>query len=401
MRSLNALFVASSLSMFAGLAPAQSIDTSAAPGGWSGTGSLFSLPTDAPIVFSNGPYITGTGNGFGGANTSEIEAGWNTFGFGCQGGTTNNRIADDFVVPAGQNWSLTKLHWLAYQTGAGTSGTITGIQVNVWNTMPVTGGSPLWSSAANVMITRTFTNVYRVTNTTLTNNTRAIFDVEADLTGSPVLAPGTYWVDVQLVGTLTSGPWAPPTVPHLATDNGRQFLGTTLAWAPTQDTTTLLPQDFPFALEGDDGTGGGCTGSVAVYCTSKVNSLGCSPSVSSTGAPQVANCASQPFNMTVSSLIGNKNGLWFYGTAGLNGIGFQGGHLCIKPAIKRLNVQNSGGQGTACNGSMTTDFNARICSGLDTALVAGATVGAQAWSRDPADPFTTSLSNALSFTICP
>ncbi|MCK6444787.1 MAG: hypothetical protein L6Q99_00185 [Planctomycetes bacterium] len=155
-----------------------------------------------------------------------------------------------------------------------------------------------------------------------------------------------------------------------------------------------------FRVEGD-GNCAGCTGNVTPYCTAKVNSLGCTPTVASSGIPNVANCAGPAFNLTVANLVGNKNGLWFYGTNGLNGVAFQGGHLCIKPAIKRLSVQASGGQGTACNGTYTTNFNARICSGSDAALVAGALVGAQAWTRDPNSPSTTSLSSAISFTICP
>ncbi|MCC6406419.1 MAG: hypothetical protein IT453_04575 [Planctomycetes bacterium] len=399
MLSLNRLAFVSMTCALAAAATAQSADVSGTASTSTATNSFFAAPTDAPFVFTNGPYITGTGNGAGGANTSEIEAGWNTFGYGCQGtATVNNRVADDFVVPAGEAWTLSKLHWLGYQTGAPTSGTITSIQVNIWNTMPVTGGLPIWSSAANVLLSKTWTGVYRVTATTLTDSTRAILDVQADLTGSPVLTPGTYWVDIQLKGSLASGPWAPPTVPRLATDNGRQFQAAT-GWAPTSDTLMLLPQDFPFALEGDDGAGG--CGAVTAYCTAKVNSLGCTPAVASSGAaPSVAGCAS-PFNLTATNLLGNKNGLWFYGTNGLAGTAFQGGHLCIKPAIKRLSVTNSGGAGTACNGSLSTDFNARICSGSDAALVAGALVGTQCWSRDPNSPSTTNLTSALSFTICP
>lgn len=156
---------------------------------------------------------------------------------------------------------------------------------------------------------------------------------------------------------------------------------------------------FWFRMEGDGSCT--CSGSITPYCTAKVNSLGCTPTVATSGAaPSVSGCASA-FNLTAASLVGNKNGIWFYGTNGLNGVAFQGGHLCIKPAIKRLGVQASGGQGTACNGTMTTNFNARICSGSDTALTAGKLVGAQCWSRDPASPSTTNLTSAINFTICP
>jgi hypothetical protein len=50
---------------------------------------------------------------------------------------------------------------------------------------------------------------------------------------------------------------------------------------------------------------------------------------------------------------------------------------------------------------LTVDFNAVIQAGGDPALLVGATVDAQAWYRDPADAFTTGLSNAVEFRVCP
>jgi hypothetical protein len=50
---------------------------------------------------------------------------------------------------------------------------------------------------------------------------------------------------------------------------------------------------------------------------------------------------------------------------------------------------------------MTFDFNARIQSGIDPLLVAGQFCAAQYYFRDPGDPFTTGLTDGVSFTICP
>jgi hypothetical protein len=47
------------------------------------------------------------------------------------------------------------------------------------------------------------------------------------------------------------------------------------------------------------------------------------------------------------------------------------------------------------------DFNAYIASGADPALVAGATVNVQHWSRDPAASFGDRLSNAVTAVIAP
>ena len=54
-----------------------------------------------------------------------------------------------------------------------------------------------------------------------------------------------------------------------------------------------------------------------------------------------------------------------------------------------------------CSGTLGVDFNAVIQSGSDPGLVAGACVYAQFWSRDPADPSGSNLSDALAFRIEP
>ena len=107
------------------------------------------------------------------------------------------------------------------------------------------------------------------------------------------------------------------------------------------------------------------------------------------------------FFVTCSNTLDNKTGLFFYGYAA-KASQFQGGWLCMGTPIVRTNVQNSGGSqtGSDCTGTYTYDFNAKIQSGSDANLAAGHKVRAQYWSRDPSDPFTTSLTNAVVFYIC-
>jgi hypothetical protein len=67
-------------------------------------------------------------------------------------------------------------------------------------------------------------------------------------------------------------------------------------------------------------------------------------------------------------------------------------------------VQTSGGNTQPpddCSGAYALDFNAWIQSGVDPALGVGAVVDVQCWSRDPGDPFGTSLSDALELTVAP
>ena len=138
-----------------------------------------------------------------------------------------------------------------------------------------------------------------------------------------------------------------------------------------------------------------------VYCTAKMNSLGCTPAIGYTGSPSLTD--PNPFDINAVNIINSKPGILFYGYSPA-AIPFQGGFLCVQPPIKRTPPQSSGGNPPPpdCSGTYHYDMNARIQSGVDPALqVLGVKVYAQYWSRDPQDPHTTNLSDALEFEICP
>ncbi len=136
------------------------------------------------------------------------------------------------------------------------------------------------------------------------------------------------------------------------------------------------------------------------YCTAKTNSMGCAPSMGSSGAPSVSSSSS--FLVNCSSVLNQVSGLLFY-SQGPGAAPFQGGTLCVRVPTRRTPPQSSVGSasGSDCSGVFSIDFNARIQSGVDPTLVAGAEVFGQYWSRDPASPSTTSLSNGLRFLISP
>ncbi|MCE9594118.1 MAG: hypothetical protein K8S98_07990 [Planctomycetes bacterium] len=141
-------------------------------------------------------------------------------------------------------------------------------------------------------------------------------------------------------------------------------------------------------------------GGASTYCISKKNSVGCQPTISSSGQAS----ASQPsgFVVSASQEINNKSGVFFYGHGAQN-TPFQGGALCVQLPIQRTPVTNSGGNPPPndCSGVIGLDFNAWIQTGSDPSLIAGASVFGQCWSRDVASPSGTNLSNAIRFTICP
>jgi hypothetical protein len=136
-----------------------------------------------------------------------------------------------------------------------------------------------------------------------------------------------------------------------------------------------------------------------VYCTAKQNSLGCVPSIAMSGMPSAS--AGSGCTVQTSNVLGKKSGLFFHGVNGALNAPFHGGFLCVAPPFIRHAVVSSGGTTGACDGAFTEDLSAYIASGADPALVAGAQVWIQTWSRDPGDAFGDSLSDAVTAAICP
>ena len=144
----------------------------------------------------------------------------------------------------------------------------------------------------------------------------------------------------------------------------------------------------------------GACSAPAAYCTAKTNSLGCVPAIGSSGSPSMSSAS--PFSVTATNVLNHKNGLMFYGFAAATAP-FQDGTFCVTPPTQRTPIQDSAGSssGDDCSGSYSFDMNARIQSGVDPNLTAGALVFCQYWSRDPASASTTGLTNGLAFSICP
>jgi hypothetical protein len=136
-----------------------------------------------------------------------------------------------------------------------------------------------------------------------------------------------------------------------------------------------------------------------VYCTAKVNTLGCIPMISVVGLPSAS--AGSGCNLFTKNAIAMRNGIFFHGTSSAWTLPFHGGYLCVADPSRRHGLLNSGGTPGTCQGVYAEDFNAYIASGADPALVSGATVWIQCWYRDPADTFGDGLSDAVSLVICP
>ena len=138
----------------------------------------------------------------------------------------------------------------------------------------------------------------------------------------------------------------------------------------------------------------------AVYCESQINSLGCTPSISSSGIASAS--GAQSFDIRATNVINNVSGLLYYSFEPQS-TPYYGGTLCVRQPLHRTHAQNSGGNPGAsdCSGTLSFDFNAFLQSGADPALVAGKLVFAQYWSRDAQAPSHRNTSDALAFYIKP
>jgi len=137
------------------------------------------------------------------------------------------------------------------------------------------------------------------------------------------------------------------------------------------------------------------------YCTAKVNSLGCAPSITSTGLASLTT-PSNTLQIGATLMLNQKAGLLFWGRAG-GSVPYYGGTLCVRPPVARTPVQQSGGLpiGLDCSGTYAFDFTPTYMA--QHGLTSGDTVYAQWWSRDPgyAGSLAISLSNALEFDVSP
>jgi hypothetical protein len=136
-----------------------------------------------------------------------------------------------------------------------------------------------------------------------------------------------------------------------------------------------------------------------VFGTPKTSAHGCVPHIAWSGTPSETGAGA--FTISATSVVNQKAGLLFYGYA-TRFTPFQGGTLYVQ-GPRRTAIQFSGGGtgGPSCTGSFAYDFNARIQSHVDPELLAGRTITAQYYYRDPMDPYATGLTDAIRFTICP
>ncbi len=252
----------------AGSTPAVVAETTASPeaapalGPVAATGVPTTYSPNAPtaVLYNNGPFVTAVGTGPGGSNGSVLQnaaLGMLILGYGhsIAGGV---RVADDFTIPGPNAWQINALTFFAYQTGATTpTSTINNLNLQIWNGQPGTSGAAVvfGDTSTNRLAASTWTGAYRYADNNV-GTTRPIMSSTAAV--SVTLNPGTYWLDWQTGGSLSSGPWAIPIAQTgvLTTGNGFQGNNTWTTSTPLTTTATGIDplvgvrQGLPFIIEG-------------------------------------------------------------------------------------------------------------------------------------------------------
>ena len=144
-----------------------------------------------------------------------------------------------------------------------------------------------------------------------------------------------------------------------------------------------------------------------VYCTAKLNSLGCLPAIGWSGWPSAT--LPSGFTVSASNVRNNQVGILFYGVNGRAATPFQGGTLCVSTPIWRTRLMSSGGTGAPaddCTGTYSIDMNsfARGTLGgtpLPALSTPGTVVDCQFWADDPGfpPPGNSSLTDGLEYTV--
>ncbi|HNY02910.1 MAG TPA: IPTL-CTERM sorting domain-containing protein [Bacteroidales bacterium] len=202
------------------------------------------LPLTA--LYDNGPLYNSVGTGAGGANESYLDFSSNSYGSNASV-DLGYVVTDDFTIASG-TWNISSIDFYAYQTNSGTTSTFTAVYVAIYSGSPDVGTLVWGDYSTNRLGSAVFSNVYRTQTLGNGSATRPIMKVTANTPGL-TLPAGTYWVEYGFSGSLSSGPWVPPTVPATQiTGNAMQWIGSGYAMV---ENPVGYARDLPFTVNGE------------------------------------------------------------------------------------------------------------------------------------------------------
>lgn len=234
-------------------------------------------PPGPEVLFDNGPLGTGTTTDGGdpappGAEWSELQhpvgdlSEANLFlGESMDGPFDNERVADDFTVPAGETWTIGSFDTYGFTSGLPAPGRFYSATLQIWTGPPSTpsgGFTRLFGDGSTNRLAATEpTGIYRTLNTVAPAaadpQPRMIWRNSIEVDPPLTLPPGTYWAE--WAGHAHFDSFAPQVTVKGARGrpgaNGRKFLNAVGVWSPANDVGNPLPapdfpQDFAFRLLG-------------------------------------------------------------------------------------------------------------------------------------------------------
>jgi len=228
---------------------------------------LTALTAQSPLIYSSGPLITEPHPISG--MSSRLQSGappaglnMNVLGFGAQQ-ASGNALADAFSVSGVM--IIDAIEIFGYATNAPTSPSpVTGVYVEISSTDPAVAITPVTNSPgfANNQIANTvhgWSNIWRVTTTTLSAQNRAVMSMRVNLpTAAPIiLNQGTYWLLFNYTGVNFTPPVTVMGSNRMTTtpNTARQRVGAAGLWNPLFDAgnpaqTPPLETAMPFNFYG-------------------------------------------------------------------------------------------------------------------------------------------------------
>jgi uncharacterized delta-60 repeat protein len=179
--------------------------------------------------------------------------------------SSGNYLADDFIVPVGQVWTISKFSFYAYQTNAPAfPSPFSSLSIRVWNGKPEDPGSTVifgdiitnrLNSSTNANIIRLFNSKYPSPGSAV-GTTRFIWKNTANV--SLNLSAGTYWIEWTFETTNNSNLFCPTNTDigqRLSSPAANARQNNNNVWVDVLDTgnpntVPYLKQDFPFELDG-------------------------------------------------------------------------------------------------------------------------------------------------------
>lgn len=213
-------------------------------------GSLMNAQTYSGGNLSTGATTSTSVAAPAGYTWSELQSTNTTLGAGGQlTATVNNRLADDFVVPAGESWAISSVDVFAYQTST-TTFPIDQLNLQIWSGSPAAAGTVVFGSPTTNILNVAGSGdsfMYRVAASAV-GTTRRIWKLRA--TVSKTLLPGAYYLDFQVHAINDGNVFLPPvTIVGAAAPAGANAIQSTSGtWASLVDAGSGAVQAMPFVV---------------------------------------------------------------------------------------------------------------------------------------------------------